>query len=715
MTEVQAQPTWRDEFVDALADSRLSWIFVAKAVFGTLLTGWLAMRFHLASPGTAMLTFGIVMYPQSGMVLAKSFYRALGTVVGCVAGVLMISLFAQNRVLLLLALAIWTGLCASGGATHRYFVQSYGYLLAAVTALIVAIPVVNAPDQVFQSAIMRGSEVMLGIIVAGVTIDGIFPQRLSNALRGTIRKQFLDFTAFVRESLPSAVKDDDESLLAFVRQVGDLETLRMAVVFEDAGVRAKSPRLRRLNQRFMAASTTYHSLFRLLSHLTNVEHLKAASHLRDLLVRVSEVVGQVDGDAPVLEQAGTLSRGLRQARPEIRERIAQVREELADDPSQKLDFEAGAELCLRFIRELRGYATAYQGLAQPVSNARRGGHPEADFVNRDDWVNGLSAFIRTVLVLLPAGWFWIQTGWTGGMFSMLFGGVLCAILSMMPVNPRVPIKMMGRFFTYAGIAAFFCLFVILPRIDGFVVLAAVLVPFLIVGYYLLSRPPTYMMGRMSVLGLMIFLEAPLRPATLMQYDLPTFTSSFFGLMFGLVLASTMFSIFATAAENRFLYRHTLNRLRSGVVHAAHDPLRGARHRLESMSRGQFLEIIAVSAADSETSRTLLGWMLSVIASGRIALELRHDLLAAPPALVQPLRDTVEAISEVYRKPSHARHEQARRAIAEAMRVARQYRIDTVMRHLHRLEIAFSRPDAVLAQFIAPPSSNSEAGEVAHAA
>ncbi len=713
MTGPQARTTWRDQFFDELADSRTNWVFVAKAAFGTLLTGWLAMRFDLASPGTAMLTFGIVMYPQSGMVLAKSYYRALGTLVGCAAGIVMIMLFAQNRVLLLLSLATWTGLCAGGGATHRYFVKSYGYLLAAVTALIVTIPVVNTPDQVFQSAIMRGSEVMLGIIVAAVTIDGIFPQHLSNALRHTVRKQFSDFTTFLRGSLRSAIKADDESLLAFVRQVGELETLRVAAVFEDAGVRARSPRLRRLNQRFMAASTTCHSLFRLLSHLTNIGHAKAASRLRGLLVCVSDVVEDIDGDAPALKQAEALSRALHNARPPIRKQIARVRRDLADDPAQKLDFEAGAELCLRFIRELRGYAAAYQGLAQPVSVGRRSSHPDARFVNRDDWVTGVSAFIRTILVLLPVGWFWIETGWQGGMFAMLFGGVLSAILSMIPVNPKGPIRTMAKWFTFSGIAAFVCLFALMPRIDDFVPLAALLVPCLVVGYYLLSRPATYLTGRMSVLGFMIFLEAPLRPATLMQYDLPTFTSSFFGLMSGLIVASTMFSIFATASENRFLYRHMLKRLRSGVVHAANDPLRGARHRLESASRGQFLEIIAVTAPDSDTSKNLLGWTLSVIASGRIIMDLRHDLLAMPPALAQPVKDTIDAVSMLYQKPDYARHGAARRCIAAAMQVAGTCRVETVMRHLHRLQIAFSRPDAVLAQFV-PPQALTE-GEVTHAA
>lgn len=77
--------TWRVEVPEWLRGAALDWLFVAKAVFATLLTGWIAMRLNLEQPSTAMLTVSIVIHPQSGMVLAKSFYRALGTLVGCLS------------------------------------------------------------------------------------------------------------------------------------------------------------------------------------------------------------------------------------------------------------------------------------------------------------------------------------------------------------------------------------------------------------------------------------------------------------------------------------------------------------------------------------------------------------------------------------------------------------------------------------------------------
>src|SRR5699024_3943401 len=195
---------WREGWHEAMAGAGRDWIFVAKACLAEFLTAWIAMRVGLEQPGTAMLTCAIVINPHSGMVLATSFYRGLGTLVGCLASMALLAAFPQQRDLLLAGLALWLGVCAGGASLFRNF-KSYGFVLAGYTAGIVILPVLGHPDQTFQSALMRVSEVMLGILVAGVVSDVIAPQRLSQALRGTIRAQFTGFVAFVRDSMAGSL------------------------------------------------------------------------------------------------------------------------------------------------------------------------------------------------------------------------------------------------------------------------------------------------------------------------------------------------------------------------------------------------------------------------------------------------------------------------------------------------------------------------------
>jgi len=65
----------------ARTDGR-TWIYMFKTIAAALLALGIAMRLELPQPRTAMTTVFILMQPESGKVLAKSFYRLGGTVVG---------------------------------------------------------------------------------------------------------------------------------------------------------------------------------------------------------------------------------------------------------------------------------------------------------------------------------------------------------------------------------------------------------------------------------------------------------------------------------------------------------------------------------------------------------------------------------------------------------------------------------------------------------
>src|SRR5579859_342472 len=122
VTDVQAAtPGTRDVIVATLRGETATWLFVFKTLLAFYITGWLAMRLALPQPSTAMLTTIIVANRQTGMVLAKSFYRAIGTLVGALAAFLIVAFFPQQRVLFLSALSLWIGACAGGATLYRNF------------------------------------------------------------------------------------------------------------------------------------------------------------------------------------------------------------------------------------------------------------------------------------------------------------------------------------------------------------------------------------------------------------------------------------------------------------------------------------------------------------------------------------------------------------------------------------------------------------------
>jgi uncharacterized membrane protein YccC len=76
----------------------LTWhdaVFSAKTFGAAMLAVYVAFRLQLPQPGWAMLTVYIVSQPLAGMVLSKSVFRAVGTVIGAVFALMAVDLFAD--------------------------------------------------------------------------------------------------------------------------------------------------------------------------------------------------------------------------------------------------------------------------------------------------------------------------------------------------------------------------------------------------------------------------------------------------------------------------------------------------------------------------------------------------------------------------------------------------------------------------------------------
>ena len=139
--------------------------FAAKTTASGLIALLIAFTFNLDQPQWALLTVFIVSQPQSGLVLAKSFYRIIGTLIGVAVALLLVALFAQERVLFLGVLTLWIGVCTFGSQYARNF-AAYSFVLSGYTAAIVGIPAALEANNAFFIATARVTEICLGIIVA---------------------------------------------------------------------------------------------------------------------------------------------------------------------------------------------------------------------------------------------------------------------------------------------------------------------------------------------------------------------------------------------------------------------------------------------------------------------------------------------------------------------------------------------------------------------
>ena len=144
-----------------------------------------AFYLQLETPSWAGTSAAIVCQPIVGSSLFKGVFRMIGTVVGAVAAVMLMAMFPQDRVGFLFGMLVWVSLCSFVSTLLRNF-AAYAAVLAGYTLIIIVSTSIGAPDQVFEAAVGRASEICIGIVcgtlVIALTAIGDSPRRLSTLL-----------------------------------------------------------------------------------------------------------------------------------------------------------------------------------------------------------------------------------------------------------------------------------------------------------------------------------------------------------------------------------------------------------------------------------------------------------------------------------------------------------------------------------------------------
>jgi uncharacterized membrane protein YccC len=158
---LQRKPDWLDhQTVAAL-------IFALKTFAAAILALFIAFWAGLDEPRWAFLTVFVVAQPNGGLVLAKSFYRILGTIAGVLVTIALVFGLAQYGELFVAALALWMGFCNFAARAVRNF-ASYGFQLAGYTVAIAGLPAALVPAGAYPLLVGRFTEISLGILCAAL-------------------------------------------------------------------------------------------------------------------------------------------------------------------------------------------------------------------------------------------------------------------------------------------------------------------------------------------------------------------------------------------------------------------------------------------------------------------------------------------------------------------------------------------------------------------
>lgn len=484
-------------------------VFSLKTFAAAMLAYWIALCFDLPKPFWAVATVYIIAHPLSGAITSKALYRLLGTMIGGIMTVVLVPNLVNAPVLLSGAIALWVGFCLFVSLLDRT-PRSYVFLLGGYTVLLAGLPLVDAPATAFDIAVARVEEIGLGIICSALVNRLVLPSHAGPVLLARVDAWLDNASRLTFDTLSGAM--DKAKVAGEWRRLAadavDMRAFTTHVSYDGSNYRELTGLLHGLQQRQLALLPVVSTLADIRSTL---EQLKTPA-AGNALTLVEEIGGWVSEHSV----AGA------RAQP-LRDKAEGISPAKSSDPTwESLTLVSAGQRLLELIDiwedcqvlrtdiELERISPASQHI---ISQA---GKPQKHL----DYGMALVTAFATMLCFSLATLFWILSGWTDGVTVAQLSAVFCCLMATMD-DPVPALRKFLPVVMYAAVAAFVYNFAILPRIDGFLPLAAALGLFLIPAGICLAVPSLFLIG----LGLCVDLPLMLTLQARLATDFPAFANS----------------------------------------------------------------------------------------------------------------------------------------------------------------------------------------------
>jgi uncharacterized membrane protein YccC len=511
---------------------------------------YVAFWLQLDNAYWAGATAALVCQPHLGASLRKGWYRMIGTLVGAIVIVLLTACFPQDRVLFLISLALWGGVCA-GAATLLHNFAAYAAALAGYTAAIIAGDELGAVGglngEAFTLAITRVSEISIGIVSAGVILAGTdlrgAQRRLATLLAGLTGAITARFTATLAS--PTNFPDILEVRRDFLRRVIALDPVIDETIGEAPRIRYHSPVLQAAVDGLFAALNGWRAV---AIHLSLLPADQAQAEGSPILERIppelTAATDQVRWTADPVQMHRVCELAAR------RLMVLPV-----NTPSLRLLADKTAETLIGVSRALNGLALLAGDPARDVPRRIR-------FMQFrvPDWLPALVNAGRAFVTIGAVELFWIVTGWPNGAGAIVWASITVILLSPRAEQAYSAALVFTVGSTIAAVFAAILSFAVLPQVQTFAGLSLAL------GAYLV--PVGAMMVQPWQTALFIPMTANLvpliAPSNQMVYDTAQFYNSALALVAGSAVGTLAFRVLPPlppAFRTRRLLALTLRELR----------------------------------------------------------------------------------------------------------------------------------------------------------
>jgi uncharacterized membrane protein YccC len=698
----------------ALTDG-LIWAYIFKALTACFLALGVALVLDLPQPRTAMTTVFIVMQPQGGMVLAKSFYRICGNLVGLVVMLVLVALLSQQPEMFIVATAIWLGICTMGAARRRNF-KSYGFVIAGSTAALVGIPVAQHPDIAFIGALTRVAEVLLGIVSSALVSALLFPRHANDQLPITLRVRFAAFAEHVSVALSVGVdrKQVDITYAGLVADIVGFEAMCSAAAFESPDARMRRGKLARLNNEFMTLSTRFYTLYHLANRLRDAGTLAstiAMDRLQPYLLEIGPLLVKAGGHIEYPSNVIQVCERLKAYEAQLQKRLGETRgsiDTLKDDGL--LDFDTGAEMLCRFVRDLYAYTATYASLS---SGTRQLEQWIERYEPKTNTIAVSVSGLRTVILTIMLGAFWIETAWPSGLTMTVGVSTVTALISSSPDPKRTAFQMaIGA--VLSSVTGMVVLFGVYPYIDGFPLLCAALTPFILLGVLMTIRPKLAGCGS----GYCIFFCYLAGPDNVIHYDPSSFMNDALALILSMLVTAVAFAVLLPPSTP-WIRKRLLIDLRRQIMLARRGGMQRVRSQFESGSRDLAFQIGALPPSKPELKLDAVRWLLLVLEIGSAVIDLRKDaaelraeeLYGKSMSWQASVRVALNALSTLFDVPRTDNFDHAVKATVDAVATMQEMlslrvvpdpgrrRLEGVLNQLHFIRTVLLDPQSPFGSFI----------------
>jgi uncharacterized membrane protein YccC len=538
------------------------WLFSIKTFAAGMLALSIGFWLDLPKPYWALATVYIASQPLSGATRSKAVFRAIGTLVGSTAAVALVPNLVNAPPLLVTAISLWSGLCLYLSLLDRT-PRSYVFMLAGYTTAIVGYPAVDAPDTIFDLALARTEEILVGIACAALVSSLVFPRAVGPVVAERIETWLRHAEVNSRDALDVAGRPADEARwLRLAADTTEVENLAAHLAFDTAAEPGAVSHIQSLIPRMLMLLAVLSSISDRLGELVSLGG--ASPDTATLIARISDWLNP--------EHSGDPAEGAR-LRRDIDARALAPRA----GASWRDLMETGLFVRLRELTDLHADCRALA--AALAADSRSLSAPllfpieaRVERARHDDHGAAFIAVLAMVVAIVSCCAFWIVSAWpegaTAATMTAITGGLFAA-----QDDPTPSVKSFTKWTAVAIVIAGLYLFVVLPQAHGVETLALALAPTFLCFGLLMTSPATAQIG----VPLALFTSTSMALQQLYSADAEGFINSGLATILGMGFTVGATALIRPAGAhwraNRFMRANNLALAQAAEVHSSNDEAR----------------------------------------------------------------------------------------------------------------------------------------------